>query len=148
MSKKGKVVLFFPAYASNEASPPLALISIAAPLVQAGYDIRIIDEVLERDPVRAVFEALEDALCLGISVITGPMIRGAVQVGNAVKEKYPEVPIVLGGWHPSILPEQTLKASFVDVVALKQSEQILLGSHPLGPFNSLLTLGPYLSHFR
>lgn len=126
MRKRNKVVLFFPSYASNEASPPLALISIAAPLLQEGYQVRIIDETLEEDYVGAVLREVENAICLGISIITGPMINGAVKIGRAVKQRYPHVPIVLGGWHPSILPEQTLRAPFVDVVAVKQGEITLL----------------------
>ena len=126
MSGNNKVVLFFPSYGSKEASPPLALISIAAPLVEAGFEVRIIDEVLETDHVAVVLKEMEGAICLGISVITGPMIRGAVEVSEAVRRRYPEVPIVLGGWHPSILPEQTVRASFVDVVVLKQGEKAFL----------------------
>ena len=126
MAGKDKVVLFFPSYASNEVSPPLSLISIAAPLMKEGFRVSIIDETLEKDYVGAVLREMEDAICLGISIITGPMIRGAVEVGRAAKERFPDVPIVLGGWHSSILPEQTLQASFVDVVALKQGELTLL----------------------
>ena len=43
---KGKVVLFFPSYYSDEAAPPLALIHLAAPLVDHGYDVRIIDSAV------------------------------------------------------------------------------------------------------
>ncbi len=122
MAKRNKVVLFFPSYASKEASPPLALIAVAAPLVEAGYEVKIVDSALDEDYLEAVLRELEGALCLGISLITGPMIRGAVEVGTAAKRLYPDLPVVLGGWHPSILPEQTLEAPFVDVVALKQGE--------------------------
>ena len=117
-----KIVLFFPSYGSNEAAPPLALISIAAPLVLKGYEIKIIDTALESDYVGAVLNEIDGAICLGMSLITGPMIKGAVEVGTAVKEKRPDVPIVLGGWHPSILPQQTLEADFVDAVVLRQGE--------------------------
>lgn len=126
MSRKKKIVFFFPSYGSDEACPPLALIAIAGPLVTPGYQVKIIDAALEPDYVNAVLREMDDALCLGMSFITGSMIDGAVQVGRAVKEKYPEIPIVLGGWHPSILPEQTLAASFVDVVALRQGEITML----------------------
>ncbi len=126
MKNQGKVVLFFPSYNSQEISPPLALVSLAAPLLQEGYEVRIIDQSLEKDYVGTVLREMQGALCLGISIITGSMINGAVEVGKAVKNEHPEIPIVLGGWHPSILPEQTLRASFVDVVALKQGEMTLL----------------------
>ena len=126
MSSRNKVVLFFPSYASREACPPLALISIAAPLVTAGYDVKIVDSALEADYRGAVLGEIEGALCLGISVITGPMVREAAEIGKRAKQLCPDLPVVLGGWHPSILPEQSLNPSFFDVVALKQGEMTLL----------------------
>src|SRR5262249_55204627 len=100
--------------------------SIAAPLLREGYEVRIIDSTLETDCVASVMAALDGALCLGISVITGPMIRAAVRVGRAAKAAYPALPTVLAGWHPSIRPEQTLSDPSVDVVCLRQGEITLL----------------------
>jgi anaerobic magnesium-protoporphyrin IX monomethyl ester cyclase len=121
-----KVVLFFPSYRSREAAPPLGLIALAGPLVGRGYEVEIVDASIEPDFVRRTVEAARGALCVGISIITGPMIEDTVRVGRALKAAYPDLPIVLGGWHPSILPEQTLGADFVDVVAVKQGELIML----------------------
>ena len=126
MANNGKIVFFFPSYATKDVTPPLALISLAGPLVTAGYEVRIVDAAVEKDHISAVLEQVQGALCLGISLITGPMIQGAAEVARAVKQLYPQVPIVLGGWHPSILPEQTLEAPFVDVVAVKQGEMTML----------------------
>ena len=126
MTTKGKIVFLFPSYASKEATPPLALISLAGPLVTEGYDVRIVDTAVEDDAVGAVLGQIEGALCLGISLITGPMVQGAADVARAVKQRYPEIPIVLGGWHPSILPEQTLEADYVDFVAVRQGEMTML----------------------
>lgn len=122
MKRTKKVVLFFPSYSSQEASPPLACIAVAAPLVAEGYEVRIVDQTIDPNYREAVLSEAADAACVGISLITGPMIRGAIEIGTAVKARFPDLPVVLGGWHPSILPEQTLAAPFVDVVALKQGE--------------------------
>src|SRR5574341_745025 len=124
--KKKKVVFFFPSYVSNEACPPLALIAVAGPLVAAGYEVRIVDTALEPNYVEAVMAELDGSLCLGMSLVTGPMIKGAIAVGRAVKEKYPDLPIILGGWHPSILPQQTLECPYVDAVVVRQGELALL----------------------
>ena len=118
----GRVVLFFPSYASEEISPPLALIAVAAPLVAAGYDVQIVDSALEPDFVARTLAAVDGALCLGVSLITGPMISDTLAVCRAVRARHPNLPIVLGGWHPSILPEQTLETDFVDAVVLRQGE--------------------------
>src|SRR4029079_2996111 len=83
VNMSGKVVLFFPSYYSDEAAPPLALIHLAAPLVQQGHEVRIVDSAVSGDSVAAVLEACEDAAVLGISMVTGPMITQGVEVARA-----------------------------------------------------------------
>ncbi len=125
--RPGKVVLFFPSYASGEISPPLALIAIAGPLLTAGYDVRIIDSGLHpTDFVQRVVRELDGALCLGISIITGPMIHDMLEVCRAARAAHPDLPIVVGGWHASILPEQTLAHPLVDAVVYRQGEEAFL----------------------
>jgi anaerobic magnesium-protoporphyrin IX monomethyl ester cyclase len=118
----GKVVLFFPSYYSDEAAPPLALLHVAAPLVERGYDVRIVDSAVAPDCVGSVLREVEGAVCLGISMVTGPMITQGVEVARAVRTARPEVPIVVGGWHASILPAQTLRSAYVDAVVKGQGE--------------------------
>ena len=71
-------------------------------------------------------EEVKDALCLGISVVTGPMIRETVEVAKAIKKWDPDFPVILGGWHPSLLPTQTLEAPYVDIVVRAQGEESML----------------------
>jgi anaerobic magnesium-protoporphyrin IX monomethyl ester cyclase len=54
------------------------------------------------------------------------MIRETAQIARAAKKLYPDLPVVLGGWHPSLLPDQTLAAECVDVVIRGQGEYALL----------------------
>jgi len=117
-----KVVLFFPSYFSDEAAPPLALLHLAAPLVERGYRVSIVDSAVTSDSVADVLRECQDALCLGISMVTGPMIVQGVEVARAVRSAHPELPIVAGGWHPSILPEQTLASPYLDAVVKGQGE--------------------------
>lgn len=121
--KKGKVVLFFPAYSSGEACPPLALAAIAGPIITRGYEVVIVDSAVAEDYVSEVMQHVPGALCVGMSIVTGPMIKGAIEVGRLIKDRYPEIPIILGGWHPSILPKQTIEADFVDAIVLRQGEE-------------------------
>ncbi len=118
----GKVVLFFPSYYADEPAPPLALIHLAAPLVAHGYDVRLVDSAVVEDSVGAVVREAKGAICVGISMVTGPMITGGVEVARAVKAALPHVPVVAGGWHPSILPDQTLASPVVDAVVKGQGE--------------------------
>src|ERR1700724_1871670 len=125
MSSK-KIVFFFPASSSQEATAPLGILAVATPLLRAGYQVRIIDSTITPNFQKTVLNELSDALCLDVSLVTGPMIRETVQIARAAKILYPDLPVVLGGWHPSLLPDQTLAAECVDVVIQGQGEYALL----------------------
>src|SRR5580700_8213206 len=103
-----KIVFFFPAFSSQEATAPLGILAVATPLLRAGYQVRIVDSTITPDFEQCVVDEMRDALCLAVSLVTGPMIRETVRVARAIKLRYPSKPIVLGGWHPSLLPDQTL----------------------------------------
>ena len=122
MQRSKKIVFFIPSFSSIEATAPLGLLAISTPLLRAGYQIRIIDSTITPNFQKRVLEELSDALCLAVSLVTGPMIRETVQIARAAKALYPDLPVVLGGWHPSLLPDQTLAAECVDIVIRGQGE--------------------------
>ena len=124
MSKK--VVFFFPSFASSEATAPLGILAVATPLLRAGYQVVLIDSTITPNFKQRVLQEVRDAVCLGVSLVTGPMIRETVEIARAIKERQPEFPIILGGWHPSLLPTQTLEAPCVDYVVRGQGEEALL----------------------
>ena len=124
MSKK--VVFFFPSFASTEATAPLGILAVATPLMRAGYSVQLIDSTITPNFKKRVLEEVRDAVCLAISLVTGPMIRETVEIARAVKLWKPDFPIVLGGWHPSLLPKQTLESPYIDIVVRGQGEDALL----------------------
>jgi anaerobic magnesium-protoporphyrin IX monomethyl ester cyclase len=126
MLSKGKVVLFYPAYDSPALGAPLCLLALAAPLRNARFDVRVIDAAITPNSESEVLREIADALCFGISVLTGPMIRSSLHIAAAVRKVRPELPIIWGGWHPSLLPEQTLSNELVDIVVRGQGELTLL----------------------
>src|SRR5947209_19497882 len=121
-----KVVFFFPAFSSQEATAPLGILAVCTPLLRAGYTVRIIDSTITPDFQSRVIEELRDAICLAVSLVTGPMIRETIQVAKAAKALYPDKPVILGGWHPSLLPDQTLAAACVDIVVKGQGADAML----------------------
>src|SRR5215813_11903292 len=121
-----KVVFFFPAFTSTDATAPLGILAVATPLLRAGYEVKIVDSTITPNFKRRVIEELRDALCLAVSLVTGPMIRETVEIARESKRLYPGLPVVLGGWHPSLLPDQTLAAPYVDVVCKGQGDEAML----------------------
>jgi anaerobic magnesium-protoporphyrin IX monomethyl ester cyclase len=123
---KRKVVLFYPPYEGDPLGAPLCLLSLAAPLLTEEFDVCIIDAAIVPDWEERILREVRDALCLGISVLTGPMIRGAIRIAKAVKAANPTFPVIFGGWHPSLVPGQTLNERYVDAVVRGQGDLTLL----------------------
>jgi anaerobic magnesium-protoporphyrin IX monomethyl ester cyclase len=123
---KKKVVLFYPPYDGPPLSAPLCLLALASPLLQAGFEVKLVDNLTAPDFENVILREIQDALCLGISVLTGPMIGSAVRIAKKVKKLRPDLPIIFGGWHPSLVPDQTLKPDFVDAIVRAQGELTLL----------------------
>ena len=51
-----KVVFFFPAFSSREATAPLGILQLATPLLQAGYQVRLIDSTITPNFQQTVLE--------------------------------------------------------------------------------------------
>ena len=67
----GKVILFHPPYDGPPLGPPLSLLSLASPLVHAGMSVSIVDGSIEPDFKSVLAREIRDAVCLGISLLTG-----------------------------------------------------------------------------
>jgi anaerobic magnesium-protoporphyrin IX monomethyl ester cyclase len=126
LKRLNRVVLFLPPYNGKLLGPPLGLLSLAGSLREAGYEPVIIDGALHRDYLPRIQEALADSLCFGVSLLTGPMIRDAIVACRMVRRLRPDLPIVYGGWHPSLLTAETLREEFVDVVVRHQGDKTLV----------------------
>ena len=131
MRDQRSVVLVFPRNVTGwQAQPwcdlPLGLLTVATPLHQAGYRVRIIDQRVSPD-WQALLEAeLERSpLCVGLSSMTGPQLHHALEVSRLVKRR-DRIPVVWGGVHPSLLPEQTLENEYVDYVVQGEGEEAFL----------------------
>lgn len=120
MSRRRTIVLYNPR--SVFYTMPLALISVGSAIDREEFDVRIVDGRLERDPVAAILSELDDAVLLGVSVLTGAPIRDALRVSRAAKAARPDLPVVWGGWHPSLFPAETLAEPSVDVTVQGQGE--------------------------
>lgn len=123
---KEKVILFFPTPAFQhyrlEIAMPLAV--VAAPL-EGKYELVIIDERLRKDYESELLSHLDDAICVGISSFTGYQIKCGITMAESIRKANPEVPIIWGGYHPSLFPEQTCESEACDIVCFGQGDVAL-----------------------
>lgn len=62
---------------------------------------------------------------VGITMATG-MYGAALRAAKIVKDIRPNIPLVVGGPHPTILPEDTLKEDYIDIVVKGEGEFTML----------------------
>ncbi|MBI5150252.1 MAG: B12-binding domain-containing radical SAM protein [Candidatus Omnitrophica bacterium] len=129
--QKPHVILLYPKTGMDIGStvaPPHGVLTVAAPLLKAGYSVKVLDQrthPITYQDLEALFSS--DTICVGISAMTGTQIRNALYLAGMVREiTGGKVPMVWGGCHPSVTPEQTLQNDKVDIVAVGEGDATFL----------------------
>lgn len=106
--------------------PPLGLAYLAACLERAKIEVAIIDANAENltppEVVKKVLISKTDLV--GIGAVTNT-INEAWKIAQQIKKKK-NIPIVLGGIHPTVLPVESLKKDFIDMVICGEGENALV----------------------
>ena len=128
---RGQVLLLYPKTGMDFGStvaPPHALLAVAAPLLKAGYRVRILDQrIMPITEEVLLQELLGEPICVGISTMVGSQIHFALSLASMVRQVTKgRVPIVWGGCQPTVVPEQAVKNEFVDCVVIGEGEETFL----------------------
>jgi len=86
--------------------PPLGLMYVAAALEKGGFNVKIFDNYVFKKPVeyiRLLAEKLSPEI-VGISC-NSLTYKNCVEIAKAVKKANPESKVVVGGPHPTYMPE-------------------------------------------
>jgi anaerobic magnesium-protoporphyrin IX monomethyl ester cyclase len=119
---KPEVVLVFPGkYKAPDPQVPLALLHLAASLQQEGFFVRILDMRLQDYR----HYTMQDPVFVGISCMSGLQIKYALEFARYTRSLNKAVPLVWGGVHPTLLPEQTACNDLVDIVVRGEGEFII-----------------------
>ncbi|SCY70809.1 B12-binding domain-containing radical SAM protein [Alkaliphilus peptidifermentans] len=127
-----KILFYYPQIVENKDSSPLyrglpfSVMALAAQFNDREYNIKIVDGRLEDKKNTNIWKWFDkDVICVGISAMTSYQIRDGLKFAELIRNSYPQVPIVWGGWHPSLMPTQTIKDDLVDIVVIGQGEATL-----------------------
>lgn len=122
-------ILFRPKFLDYTIKPfpiPWGLLYVGSSLVNAGYSVKIIDELTHPHWQDLILEELKhQPIFVGVSSMTGKQIQYGLTFSAFVK-KHSQLPLVWGGVHPSLFPEQTLKNENIDFVAKSESEATII----------------------
>jgi anaerobic magnesium-protoporphyrin IX monomethyl ester cyclase len=106
---------------------PLAALAIAA-VLEGKEEYVIVDGNADPHPERTLDRIMQEtgAELLAVSVMPGPQMAAAVPLCRDFRQKYPRVPVVWGGYFPSLYADATLNASYVDFAIRGQGEDTFL----------------------
>jgi anaerobic magnesium-protoporphyrin IX monomethyl ester cyclase len=123
MAREPKIVLYFPRVQpkKHHHEMPLSILALVPQLKRRGYSVVLIDERVNPRALSTLEQNLKGAICVGISSMTGYQIRGGIAAAKLVHERS-DLPVVWGGWHVSLLPEESIKSPYVDIVVRGQGE--------------------------
>jgi len=106
---------------------PLSILALAA-VLEGKEEYRIVDGNVEGDATAMILDLIDrhEVELLGVSVMPGPQMAAALESCRAIRRLRPAVPIVWGGYFPSIYPDAVLNARYVDYAVRGQGEETLL----------------------
>jgi anaerobic magnesium-protoporphyrin IX monomethyl ester cyclase len=107
--------------------PPLGLAYVAAVLEKADFHVEILDNYLLKKPIdylKHEIKRLEPEI-VGITCGSGTYQR-CIETAKAVKEVLPSCKVVVGGWHPSYMPDSMLQHPEIDYVVMGEGERAMV----------------------
>lgn len=109
----------------SRPTPPLSLLA-AARLAAARHEVRIVDQ-RATPHWRRELETLLRAkpLLVGVTSVTGSQLDHALAAARFVHQTAPQVPLVWGGIHATLFPEQVLADPAADLVIRGEGEHTL-----------------------
>lgn len=139
------IVLLNPTSARWKHRFPLSLMFVGA-VLEGRYPYRILDQNIKPD-VLVELEALAARgvmKYLGITVMPGPQLHQAIPISKRIKDRFPGVTIIWGGYFSTLHASTVLKSGYVDFVILGPGEhsfleliQALESGSPLSPITGL-----------
>ncbi len=124
------IVLMYPKtgldVGGHTVAPPHAVLAIAAPVHKAGYKVKIIDMRRDYQWRETLKQSIsKDTICVGISTMTGTQLYFALMMAKEARKLTERwgTPIIWGGAHPSILPEQTTQHELVDILVFGEGDE-------------------------
>ncbi len=108
-------------------SAPLGILYIASMLEQEGHEVAVVDAAAEllnvAKTTQRVKDFAPDVIGIGSFTVT---FETTCNLGTALKEAMPEVPLVLGSYHVTLVPEEAMAVTCFDVGVLGEGEFTML----------------------
>jgi radical SAM superfamily enzyme YgiQ (UPF0313 family) len=107
--------------------PPLGLSFVAASLEKAGFKVEILDNYIIKktnDELKQIVKRLNPKI-VGITCSSASYSK-CIESAKVIKKVLPGCSIVVGGWHPSYVPESMLEHPEIDYVIIGEGERAMV----------------------
>jgi anaerobic magnesium-protoporphyrin IX monomethyl ester cyclase len=112
-----RILLFNPRSANYKPRIPNSILSIASS-IEGLYDYVIVDGNLENDPWEKIYRYLAEGnfKYVGITSMPGPQLKQAIPFSKKIRELFPGISIIWGGYFPSNQPKVVLNSGYADFI--------------------------------
>ncbi len=105
---------------------PLGILSVGSALKKRSWAVELLNINENEIDGAAKKIAEKNPEFVGFSVITGAQTRHSAELSKKLKALNPDLPILWGGIHPSLLPLECLKEDYVDFLIQGEGEETIL----------------------
>ena len=124
----------------NSKIPPLGIALLSAIWDEQGHTSQIIDAAALGLTIPGIIARINPSTdFVGITATT-PGISGAVMIAQNVREKLPDVKIIMGGAHPTIFHEELVRDNICDMVIRNEGEIPIIELAKGTPYNLIPNL--------
>lgn len=112
-----KIILFNPRSANAKHRIPNSILQVGS-AIHGKYEYVFVDGNREKDPWEKIESYLKtgEFTCFGASVMPGPQLKQAIPISKKIREKYPHILTVWGGYFAANQHKTVLESGFVDYV--------------------------------
>ena len=105
---------------------PVSLLYLGGMLEAKGVPVRIMDGQCDDLSEGALLRMIEEMkpICVGITMLT-PTSFDAHKLIGIIKKHHPNLWVLAGGTHPTVLPEEVMEDTNIDVIAISESEHTM-----------------------
>lgn len=104
--------------------PPLGLLYLAKVLQNTGASVTLLDFSAEPYNEQRFIDALNSTDMVGMTLLS-PSLQHAKQLLDLVKRTRPDVPVLIGGPHCTLLPKEALQETGASVCVIGDGEAVL-----------------------
>jgi radical SAM superfamily enzyme YgiQ (UPF0313 family) len=99
------------------------VLSIGASL-EGAYPYEVLDGNIDRTLAASVARLIEErgVKYIGVTVMPGPQLRESILLSKMIRERFPAVKIIWGGYFPTLHTNVVLQSSYIDFVIRDQGD--------------------------